>query len=218
MMTNSVSLSTFASTKNLSAQRQSTEQQTSSSFSAYLVSDETKITISQAAQDALDSAKNTSVESRLAKIKLIDAQSRTSEDWNFLFANDEKLAEITAKANRIDDRYEGLTAAEFEYSLVARGAINTFKYLSNDEKDLYDELVAKGNMAAANGVGQIAFMRATGGHTAGGQNGSTYDPINTEITAVNILNLFSRSIIDPSGETQKQFQALAQYLQSRPVN
>ena len=218
-MTNSVSLSTFASTKNLSAQRQSTEQQTSSSFSAYLVSDETKITISQAAQDALDSAKNTSVESRLAKIKLIGVQSRTSEDSDFLFTNDEKLAEITAKENRIDDRYEGLTAAEREYMLEARSDINAFKYLSNDEKGLYDELVAKGNIAAANGVVLIGFIRATGGHTAAdGPNGSTYDAINTEITAANILNLFSHSIIDPSGETQKQFQALAQYLQSRPVN
>ena len=72
--------------------------------------------------------------------------------------------------------------------------------------------MASGDTQAAAGISQIALVRMMG-HTAGGANGTTYDPLNTEITAANIERYFSHSIIDPSGKAQEQFQALMQFLQ-----
>ena len=56
------------------------------------------------------------------------------------------------------------------------------------------------------------------GNTAGGANGTTYDPLNTEITAANIEKFFSHSIVDPTGKAQSQFYALIQFLQDNPVD
>jgi hypothetical protein len=89
--------------------------------------------------------------------------------------------------------------------------------LSPAEKALYDKVVASGNKDAAAGISQIAFIRTTSGHTAGGANGTTYDPMNTEITAANIERYFSHSIVDSTGKAQSQFQALIQYLQNNPA-
>jgi len=179
------------------------------------------VTISPAARAALaaasvgtDSSGTHSVEARLAEIKAKDGMSRTQEDWDYLFANDKKLAEITAKANQ---NPASLTAAEIDYEQKARGLVNTMANLSPAEKALYDKAVASGNAQAAAGIGQIAFIR-TMGHTAGGADGTTYDPIATKITADNIVKYFSHSIVDPSGKTQAQFQALIEYLQNNPAS
>jgi hypothetical protein len=153
-----------------------------------------------------------SVEARLAAIKAKDAVSRTQEDQDYLFANDKKLAEITAQGKSPDK----LTAEELDYVQKAGGFVNTMANLSPAEKALYNQAVASGNTEAAAGISQIAFIR-TMGHTAGGADGSTYDPLNTEITAANIAKYFSHSIVDPSGKAQSQFQALIQYLQDNPA-
>jgi len=175
------------------------------------------VTISPAARAALaaasvgaDSGSANSVEARLAEIKTRDAMSRTQEDWDYLFANDKKLAEITAKANQ---NSASLTSSEIDYEQKARGFVNTMANLSPAEKALYDKAVVSGNAQAAAGISQIAFIR-TMGHTAGGADGTTYDPINTKITAENIVKYFSHSIVDPSGKAQAQFQALIAYLQN----
>ncbi|MDP2097654.1 MAG: hypothetical protein U1D70_02250 [Methylobacter sp.] len=174
-------------------------------------------TISQAARDALAASSasssattdiDKSVEARLAEIKAKGAVNRSLEDHDFLFANDKRLAEITAQGKSPDK----LTADELDYMQKAAGFINTMANLSPAEKALYDKAVASGNSEAAAGISQIAFIR-TMGHTAGGADGSTYDPLNTEITAANIGKYFSHSIVDPSGKAQSQFQALIQYLQ-----
>lgn len=174
------------------------------------------VSISQAARDALATAdaaqadKAHSVEARLAEIKAKDGlMGRTQEEWDFLFANDTRLAEITEKRRQNPN---SLTAAEIDYDQKARGAINTFANLSPAEKALYDKAVASGDTEAAAGISQIAFIRVMG-HTAGGANGTTYDPLNTGITAANIERYFSHSIVDPSGKAQAQFQALMQFLQ-----
>lgn len=179
------------------------------------------VTISPAARAALaaasvgaDSGSVNSVEARLAEIKAKDAMSRTQEEWDYLFANDEKLAEITAKANQNPG---SLTSSEIDYEQKARGFVNTMANLSPTEKAMYDKAVASGNAQAAAGIGQIAFIR-TMGHTAGGADGTTYDPINTKITAENIVKYFSHSIVDPSGTAQAQFQALIAYLQNAPAS
>lgn len=154
-----------------------------------------------------------SVEARLDAIKGKDAMNRSQEDWGYLFTNDQKLGEITTKVNQSPG---SLTAEELDYEQKARGFVNTMANLSPTEKALYDKAVTSGNTEAAEGIDQIAFIRMLG-HTAGGPNGSTYDPLSTEITVANIRKYFSHSIIDPTGKAQSQFQALIQYLQNNPA-
>jgi len=184
------------------------------------------VSISKAAREALAASNASSsssssssaaanadklVEARLAEIKAKGAVNRTQEDQDYLFANDKRLAEITAQGKSADK----LTADELDYMQKATGLVNTFAKLSPAEKALYDKAVASGNTEAAAGISQIALVRMMG-HTAGGANGTTYDPLNTEITATNIEKYFSHSIVDPSGKTQSQFQALIQFLQDNP--
>ncbi|MDO8811590.1 MAG: hypothetical protein Q7J38_06135 [Gallionella sp.] len=185
--------------------------------------DSDTVTISKAAQAAFAATQNSvssanssaanSVDARLAEIKSKDIVSRTASDTEYLWANDKKLAEIAAKGKSPDN----LTSSELDYMQKAGGFVNTMANLSPAEKDLYDKAVASGNKEAAAGISQIAFIR-TMGHTAGGANGTSYDPINTEITAANIERYFSHSIVDPSGKAQSQFQALIQYLQNNPAS
>jgi hypothetical protein len=153
-----------------------------------------------------------SVEARLAEIRARGPVNRSQEDQDFLFANDKRLAEITAQGKP----WEKLTAEELDYVQRATGLVNTFANLSSAEKALYDKAVASGNTEAAAGIAQIALIRM-GGHMAGGANGTTYDPLNTEITAANIAQYFSHSIVDPTGEAQSRFQALIEFLQNNPV-
>jgi hypothetical protein len=153
-----------------------------------------------------------SVEARLAEIRASGPVNRSQEDHDFLFANDKRLAEIVAQGKPP----EKLTADDLDYMQKATGMVNTFANLSPAEKALYDKAVASGNSAAAAGISQIAFVRMMG-HTAGGVTGTTYDPLNTEITAANIEKFFSHSIVDPSGEAQSRFQALMRFLQENPT-
>jgi hypothetical protein len=153
-----------------------------------------------------------SVEARLAEIRARGPVNRSQEDHDFLFANDKRLAEITAQGKSADQ----LTADELDYMQKATGLVNTFANLSPAEKALYDKAVASGNTEAAGGISQIALVRMMG-HAAGGANGTTYNPLNTEITAANIEKYFSHSIVDPTGKAQSQFQALIQFLQDNPV-
>ena len=182
------------------------------------------VSISKAAREALAASNvssssssaaanaDKSVEARLAAIKAKGPVNRTREDQDYLFANDKRLAEITAQGKSPDK----LTAEDLDYVQKAVGFVNTMANLSPAEKALYDKAVASGNTEAAAGISQIAFVR-TMGHTAGGANGTTYDPLNTEITAANIEKYFSHSIVDPTGKAQSQFQALIQYLQDNPA-
>lgn len=173
------------------------------------------VTISQAARDAfLASAAADPVDAKLVEIKAKDAVSRTAEETDYVLTHDLKFAAIRDKINE-NHGIGTLTAEELDYAQQAGGFVNTMAYLSPAEKDLYDKLVASGNTEAIAGLNNIALIR-TMGHTAGGANGTTYDPINTEITAANIEKYFSHSIVDPSGKAQAQFQALIQYLQNNP--
>ena len=174
--------------------------------------------ISQAAREAFAASSSSatadidkSIEARLAEIRARGPVNRSQEDQDFLFANDKRLAEITAQGKPP----EKLTAEELDYVQKATGFVNTFANLSSAEKALYDKAIASGNSDAAEGIAQIALVRM-GGHMAGGANGTTYDPLKTEITAANIANYFSHSIVDPSGNAASKFQALIQFLQDKP--
>lgn len=173
------------------------------------------VTISQAARDALALSSANLVDARLTEIKSKDALSRTQEETDYVLAHDTRFAAIRDKMKE-NHGPDSLTAEELDYAQKAGGLVNTMANLSPAEKTLYNKMVASGNTAAAAGLSQIALIRMMG-HTAGGANGTTYDPINTEITAANIEKYFSHSIIDPSGKAQSQFQALIQYLQSNPA-
>lgn len=175
------------------------------------------VRISQAAREAFagsspSTAPNSdkSVEARLAEIRANGPVNRSQEDNDFLYANDKKLTEISAKP------YNTRTADDIDYMQKATGFVNTFAHLSSAEKTLYDKAVAGGNTEAAEGIAQIALIRQ-GGELAGGANGATYNSRATEITAANIEKYFSHSIVDPTGQAQAKFQALMQFLQSNPV-
>lgn len=153
-------------------------------------------TISQAARDALAAAQNSASSANSSATNSVDA----------------KLAEIMNKVNK----GVGLTSSELDYEQKASGFVNSMANLSPAEKDLYDKAVASGNKDAAAGISLIAMTRQMG-HMAGGAPGTTYDPINTAITAANIEQYFSHSIVDPSGKAQSNFQALIQFLQNNPA-
>lgn len=185
------------------------------------------VNISQAARDAFaasssnrwssssNSSTTNSVDTKLAEIKSKDAMSRTQEETDYVLTYDTKFAAIRDKINE-NKGPDTLTAEELDYAQKASGFVNTMANLSSAEKALYDKMVASGNTAAVAGMSQIALIRMMG-HMAGGANGTTYDPINTEITAANTEKYFSHSIVDPSGKAQSQFQALIQYLQNNPA-
>lgn len=210
MIVQSTSALLFANT----ATRSPTARQTPTASPAN-ISD--TVRISQAAREALAASSSStapsndnSAEARLAEIRAHGPVNRSQEDSDFLLANDKKLAEISAKPDNTR------TADDIDYMQKATGFVNTFANLSPAEKALYDKAVASGNTAAAEGISQIALVRMMG-HTAGGANGTTYDPLNTEITAANIEKYFSHSIVDPTGQVQSKFQALMQFLQANPV-
>ncbi|PKO45197.1 MAG: hypothetical protein CVU29_08605 [Betaproteobacteria bacterium HGW-Betaproteobacteria-22] len=174
----------------------------------------TRITATEKSTDKVSISQNALTEARLAEIKSKDGMSRSQEEWDFLFANDKILGEITEKTNKSPG---SLTSAEIDYAQKARGLVNTMAFLSPDEKALYDKMVASGNTEAAFGLNNIAFIRAAGS-LAGGEGGANYDPRNTAITADNIMRYFSHSIVDPSGNAQRQFQALIQFLQNNTAD
>lgn len=174
------------------------------------------INISQAAREAFAASSSSAagnndrlVEARLAEIRASGPVNRSQEDHEFLFANDKKLAEISAKS------YDTRTADEIDYLQKATGFVNTFADLSSAEKALYDKAVASGNVRAAEGISQIALIRQ-GGEMAGGAHGTTYNARTTGITAANIVEYFSHSIVDPTGNAASTFQALLQFLEKNP--
>jgi hypothetical protein len=206
---------TGKSTTNQSVSNSGNSSKAAQDFSAVLSSQSAQNSLPPSASSASGSGSSTntiSVEAQLAAIKAKDSTTRTSADMTFLLANDPQLAAITAKENQ----GAPLTSSELDYEQKARGFVNSMAFLSPEEKELYDKAAANGNPQAAGGISVIAFERSTLGHTAGGAPGTTYDPINTPITAYNIVRYFSYTNIDPTGKMQSQFQALIQFLQTNP--
>jgi hypothetical protein len=111
---------------------------------------------------------------------------------------------------------ENQTAEQIDAMQKSSGLLNTMAALSPAEKALYDKAVASGDTAAAAGIGNIAFLRAAG-NLGGRADGSNYNPSATAITVANIEQDFSQSIVDPTGKTESQFQALIRFLQNNPA-
>ncbi len=160
------------------------------------------------------------IQNRLDAIKAKPGVERTAEDMEYLAKNDKRYAELMGKMNKINDSgldgFDALTADEVDYMQKAAGFVNTMAELSPKEKALYDEMVSKGNHEAAHGLMLVALSRnGMRGQQVTLPNGRTFDPGNTEVTAENIRNLFRLMFVDPSGATDRQFEALASYLETR---
>jgi hypothetical protein len=188
-----------------------TNKPTQSGFSSSTSSDinntGTKLSISDqaktmAASDAQD------IQKRLDAIKTKPAAERTPEESDFVLKNDSRLAQIAAKGQNT------LTADDVDYMQKAGGFVNTMSNLSPSEKNLYDELVAKGNTEAVRGMNLIALSRMGSGDVTL-PNGKTFDPRKTEITSENIRTLFSKMFVSSDGQAARSFETLASYLDGK---
>jgi hypothetical protein len=191
----------------------SIHRQNSSASSANIAD---RVSLSDAAKALMtasgSSTEETGVQNRLDAIKARPAVERTAEDTEYLAQHDERFIEIKGKI--AEQGFETLTSGELDYMQKATGMVNTMAYLSAGEKDLYDDLVAKGDTEAAQGLLLIGMSRiGMGGQQVTLPNGLTFDPTNTEVTAGNVRNLFKYLFVDPSGNSDRQFEALASYLE-----
>lgn len=179
-----------------------------------------KISISDAAKAMMRNSQaisqETEVQNRSAAIKGKPGVERTGADFEYLSKHDKRFAELQEKMKTHNNGFDSLTADEVDYMQKAGGFVNTMAALSPQEKALYDELVAQGNVEAAHGLALVGMSRiGMGGQQVTLANGKTFDPANTEITAANIQNFFKRMFIDASGNTDRQFEALASCLDKR---
>ncbi|MDD5373010.1 MAG: hypothetical protein PHO62_06250 [Sulfurimonas sp.] len=195
---------TYAPSKQLFTQ----ESNTTTSSSSDYVTDRVSISV-----EAKAMAKEQEIQSRLDAIKGKPVVARTREEIEFVNSNDKQLVHISSKDPQT------LTAEELDYQQKAGGFVNTMATLSASEKALYNELIAKGDYEAAAGMNLIALSR-TGmeGQEVQLPNGGTFNPMNTEITAGNIRKFFQYMFVDPTGETNRRFEALATYLEQHPTN
>lgn len=173
------------------------------------------VNISAAAKEALAAETSAAqeqraIQQRLDAIKAKGPLERSAEETEFLQANDQKLAGITAKDSQT------WTSSELDYVQKTGGFVNTMAELSSSEKAIYDELIAQGNSDAAAAMNMIGMTRmGMGGNQITLPNGQSFDPVATEITAKNIRNLFKFTVVDDSGRSDRQFEALAQALERR---
>lgn len=177
-----------------------------------------QVSISDAAKamlaNAQASASEQEINNRLDTIKAKPGVERTAEDTNYLSAHDQRFAAIQGKIKT--GGMASLTSDEVDYLQKATGFVNTMAELSPNEKALYDELVAQGKGEAAQGLLLIGMSRmGMGGQQVTLPNGRVFDPAATEVTAGNLRNLFKQMFVDASGGTDRQFEALASYLDHR---
>lgn len=200
----------YAALQTLPPMRQASQSPAANHADQVSISDAAKALFadSQAATAARE------VEQRLAEIKAKPAMERTVADRSYLVEHDKRMVEIEDKIKA--NGYESLTADEVDYMQKASGFVNTMAELSPQEKTLYDQLVAAGNQEAAQGLMLVAMARVgTHGQQVTLPDGSSFDPSATEVTANNLRNLFKFMFVDPSGTSDRQFEALASYLDQR---
>lgn len=206
-------VSTYGGANKLAVERQT--------FPALAANYADKVSISDSAKALMASSQTSAQEAetqkRIDAIKAKPGVERTEADVEYLSKNDKRFAELQEKMKASGlDGFDSLTADEVDYMQKAGGFVNTMAELSPKEKDLYNELVANGNHEAAHGLMLVAMSRiGMSGQQVTLPNGKTFDPANTEVTAANIRNLFKYMFVDPSGNTDRQFDALASYLDKR---
>jgi len=180
-----------------------------------------KVSISNAARAQFDAANETTtsteVQQKIAEIKSRPNVQRSPADFEYLEKHDQRYGELLEKikTNGMNGS-EALTADELDYMQKASGMVNTMAYLSSGEKALYDEMVAQGNREAATGLLLVGMSRiGMEGQQVTLPNGQSFDPTSTEVTAANVRNLFKYLFVDPSGSTDRSFEALASFLDKR---
>lgn len=142
---------------------------------------------------------------------------RTAADRDYLVEHDKRMVDIEDKLKASGE--ESLTSDEVDYLQKAGGFVNTMAALSPKERALYDEMVANDNREAAQGLMLVALSRVgLHGQQVTLPDGRSFDPSNTEVTADNIRYLFKAMFVDPSGKTDRQFEALAAYLDQRKTS
>lgn len=166
----------------------------------------TQLHISDAAK-AL-AAQDETVAARLKGIQSTPAAQRSDQDVAFLQRNDPHLAEVLGK------NPQARTADDVDYLQKAGGFVNTMAKLSPQEKQLYDELVAKGDTEAVRGMNLIAMSRMGSGEVRL-PDGKTFDPEQTAISADHIRQLFSQMFVSADGQDAKSLDALAKFLDSK---
>ena len=180
-----------------------------------------KVSISAAARAQLEAGQKTTanaeVQKRIAEIKSRPNVERSPADFEYLEKHDQRYGELLEKIKTNGmNGWEALTADELDYMQKASGMVNTMAYLSSGEKALFDEMVAQGNREAATGLLLVGMSRiGMEGQQVTLPNGQSFDPTSTEVTAANIRNLFKYMFVDPSGNTDRSFEALASFLDKR---
>lgn len=143
----------------------------------------------------------------MALIKAKPHSQRSRADMQCLLCQDNTLAAIYAKEEK---RW---SSDEIEYVQQSTGLVHTFSTLNEQEKRLYDELIARGEWSAACGLSCIALTRYASTGELRLHNGLSFDPAGTDVTADNIRSRFRFALIDPSGSNARQLEALAQFLE-----
>ncbi len=180
-----------------------------------------KVSISAAARALMSGSQaatgDAEVQERIAEIKSRPAVERSEADFEYLAKHDQRYTELLEKIKAYGlNGTDALTADEMDYMQKAGGMVNTMAYLSSGEKALYDELRAQGNHEAANGLLLVGMSRiGMEGRQVTLPNGKSFAPTETEVTAANIRNLFKYLFVDPEGNTDRAFEALASYLDKR---
>lgn len=150
---------------------------------------------------------NAEVAQRLAEIKKRPAVERSPADYDYLRAHDQRFVELGERDPKT------WTADEVDYMQKAGGFVNTMAKLSPKEKAMYDQLVAEGNHEAAAGLNLVAMARMLpDDQEVTLPDGKVFNPNRTEVTADNIRKLFRQMFVDPSGQTDRSFEALASWL------
>lgn len=127
-----------------------------------------------------------------------------------LTLSDEAQALAASDAPRLPQTAQ--TAEEIDRMQKANGLVNTFANLSASEKKLYNDLVEKGDMEAANGISLIALGRMGSGDVTL-PDGRTFNPRDTEITAKNVRELFGRMFASADRIGDPALDALANSLE-----
>lgn len=203
----------YAVTNKLALERQTSPAPAANYADKVSISDAARVLMA-ASQTTMEDAQ---IQARIDAIKAKPGVERTEADVQYLSKNDKRFAELQEKMKASgEDGFDSLSADEVDYMQKAGGFVNTMAELSPKEKALYDELVANGNHEAANGLQLVAMSRiGMSGQQVILPNGKIFDPGNTEVTADNIRSLFKYMFVDPSGNTDRQFEALASYLDKR---
>ena len=203
-----------------------TKQQSSSESNLVTTSTDSSytdsLTLSDAAKALLSNTQSPStndeaIQKQLDAIKTKPAVQRSAEETEFVSQNDKRFGEIKEKIK--NNGFESLKANDMDYAQKAGGFVNTMAMLSPKEKALYDDMVTKGDYEAAQGLMLVGMSRiGMEGQQVTLENNLSFSPIDTELTAETIRNLFKHMFVSDDRNTDSAFDALASYLEQNKIN